>query len=401
MKKRKSYGRKIKRSRINLYPKRKTKAQKILGTIFLIILILGIVFLGYCLGKPLLEYIEKNRNNPDAPVWTPPVQTDETDVPDDTEPFTAETSVPESETQTTVPAEEPVLSGNVYAVSVPTSALSNAASLTAFAAKSVSEGYTAAVVQLKDSAGNIRYSSDLEVLRDAENVTGTLKAEEIAKILKDKGIIPIASLSVLKDNAGCALNPDMSFKITDEADMSWLDYKEGSPIRWANPENEATALYNKAVADELKAAGFSEIILFNVIFPDFQDYDREYIAAKYFAADRYKLLNSVVWDGAAIEVNAEDVILGNLSETAEVLKNKAALTDNKIIVKINRSAFTGADGYPADAAALLEDVMARISAKNAGLTLVPMVSASEFTPSELSAMKEAAEKLGYKDFYIV
>lgn len=397
MKKRKNYGRKIKRKKINLYPKKKTKAQKIICTVLTIIVILGIVFLGYCLGKSVLQYIEKNKDNKDEPVWTPPAETEETSPsasPDETQPPVIETE------QTTVTERIPVAEENFYTVTVPSSALSNTVSLSAFVAKASAEGYNAAMIQLKNNGGYIKYASETEFLKGTEAVTGTLTAEEISAVLKEKGISPIAVISVLSDNEGCIINPDISYKVIDEADMSWLDYTGETPVRWANPESKATADYNKAIVDELMSAGFTEIILTNVVYPDFQEYDRNYINAKYFSADRYKHLNNVVFDGTAVEVKASDIISGQFTKTAEVLKNKSELTDNKIIVRIERSAFSAEEGYPADAAALLEDVMTRVSLKTAGFKLSPMILSADFTPEEVSAMKEKAEKLGYSDFYL-
>lgn len=397
MKKRKNYGRKIKKKKINLYPKKKTKAQKIIYTVLTLIVLLGIGFLGFCLGKPIIEYIEKNKGKSDEPVWTPPVQTTETA---ETLPDTTTAPSPESQPQTTVKEEMTVAAGNYYSAPVPSSALSNTASLAAFGAKASAEGYNAVTVQLKNNSGFIKYASEIELLQGTEAVTGTLSAKEIAFILKEKGLAPIAVVSVLSDNEGCIINPDISYKVIDEADMSWLDYTGEAPVRWANPESSATAEYNRAVVDELLASGFSEVILTNVVYPDFQEYDRHYISAKYFESDRYKHLNNVVFDGTAVEVNASDIISGQFTRTAEVLKNKSVLSDNKIIVRIERNAFSAEDGYPADASALLEDIMTRISLKTTGLKLSPMVMTADFTPEEVSAMKEKAEKMGFEDFYL-
>ncbi len=395
MKKRKNYGRKIKRSKINLYPKRKTRAQKILGTILLVIVILAVVFLGYCLGKPLLEFIEKNASSgSNDPAWIPPADTSQSEelpaetVTDETEASTEETTAP--------PMENP----DIYAVSVPASALSNSASLSAFASKAAAEGYTAAVVTLKNSGGYLLYATETAPAADSEAVMGTMRASEIYDALSRNGLVPIAEMSVLADNMGGIINGGMCYKIVDEPTVSWLDYYSADEaLRWSNPESEATAEYNGALAQELKNAGFI-LIQSDIIFPDFQNYDKEYIAAKYFSADRYKLLANVVAEGAALRVNAEDIILGNMNGTAEVLKNRSALTENTVIVTINRSAFTAEMGYPADAAALLEDVMSQCRVKCTGLTLVPMVESTGFSAEEIKAMKSAAEAMGCKDFYV-
>lgn len=397
MKSRKNYGKKIKRNKINLYPKRKSKAQKIAGTVLLSVVLLGITFLGYCLGKPLLDYFENKPAESGTPVWTPPVEPAETSETEEQLPIV--TTAEASETTTTPPVTVPV-NESVYAVTVPSSALLNSASLSTFAAKSASEGFTAATVLLKDNSGNLRYASEIETVKGTDAVIGSLTASEISKVLKDNGLTPIAVVSALSDNAGCEVNPDMSYKLIDEANVSWLDYTSGTPVRWANPENEATILYLKAVKDELTAAGFEEVVETNIIFPDFQEYDRKYIAARYFGADRYKMLFGAAQHYSVIEVNAEDIITGQLSKTAEVLKNKSALGDKKVIVKISRSAFPPENGYPADAGGLLEVVMVQAEAKATGFELVPMISGKDFSADDIKNMKKTAEEIGYKEFYI-
>lgn len=399
MKKRKNYGRKIKRSKINLYPKKKTKAQKIIGTIVLILIILAIVFLGYCLGKPLFEFIEKNTGGTgkDSPAWTPPAETAQTEEPSDT---SADGSSVTASQQNDSPDETE--NTRIYAVSVPDSALSNSVSLSAFASKAASEGYTAAAVCLKDSSGAILYNTQTVPAKDSEAVAAYLSAEEISNILSRNGLTPVAYVAVLSDNEGGRLNPDMCYKIVDEPEISWLDYfsAEGNPIRWSNPGSEAAKVYNKAITDELKRAGFEQIILTHVVFPPFQEYDREFISSEYFAADRYKLLDNVVFDNTSLLVYAEDIIIGNMNGSAEVLKNKSALYDNPVIVKINREAFTAEKGFPADASALLEDVMAQCSKKCTGIKLVPMVDKTDFTSDDIASMRKKAEEIGYADFYI-
>ena len=112
------------------------------------------------------------------------------------------------------------------------------------------------------------------------------------------------------------------------------------------------AVTTSALAEKLTAAGFEKIIQTDIIFPPFQEYDREYIASGYFSADRYKMLENVVFDNTAVCVDAKDILINSMTGTAEVLKNKTKLTQNEIIIKIDRGAFTAEDGFPADAAAL-------------------------------------------------
>ncbi len=388
MKSRKNYGRKIKRNKLNLYPKKKTKAQKILGAVLTVILLLAIAFFGYCLGKPLLNYFDNNTELGDTPEWTPP----EDSTPEE-EVVSPEITTAPAETTTTV-TEKPVNNGNIYATEVPSAALTNSAALSAYAAKSSAEGFTAAVILMKDDKGNLRYATNLESLQGTEAVIGTLTAEEISSVLKENGLTPIAKVSTLADNGGCIAIPDMSYKIVNEENVSWLDYSAGAPTRWANPESQATKDYIKAITDELIAAGFSEIIQTNIIFPNFQPYDREYIAGKYFDANRYKMLSGVVAEKAYIEVKAEDILSG----TTEVLKNKEL--KNKVLVRISREAFTGEEGYPAEAGSLLEVVMSKAKSKQGSYQFIPLVNGKEFTTDEIKSMKKSAESMGYKEFFI-
>lgn len=397
---RNKYGRKIKRTK-NLYRRKKTKAQKILGTVLLVIIIMAIFFLGYCLGKPLLEFLEKNANR-EEPQWTPPTVSQPSD-PQSSDEQTREAPTTTTETgspsQTTAP--QSVLSDGFYAATAPSSALSNTTSLAAFAAKSKSEGYSAVVVVLKDNHGIIRYRSDLGELKDCSHVQGTLRPAEITKTLADNGLAAVAAISVLEDDAGCKEFPDMSFKIKDGSDMSWLDYyTTGSAQRWANPESKATISYNEAIISELKSAGFSEILLTGLVFPDLQNYDRQYIDERYFAADRYKMLEPLVPDGVYIEMKASDIIAEAPGRTAELLKDRAFLKDKQIVVRIDRNSFTTEAGYPAEPVGLVEDVLARTNAATSGLTVIPAIESEDFTAEELSAVKNSLEKAGYKACFV-
>jgi len=339
-----------------------------------------------------MEYFGNKTEVDDNPAWTPPAESTAAQTPPEqlvTGEITTITAAPQ-------PEEEITESGK-YAVSIPAAALLNTSSLSAYAAKASSEGYTAALVWLKDNAGNIRYNLEIT---DGEQVVGALTATEISVVLSQNDLIPIAVVSVLKDNAGCIDNPDMSYKIYNEENVSWLDYKSGTPVRWANPESTATSEYNKAVVGELFAAGFKRVILSDIVFPNFQDYDREFIAAKYFSSDRYKYLTSIIFDGTDVMADAEDIILNSFTGTAEFLRSRAELTDKTLFVRIKRDAFSAENGYPAAAPALFEDVMSQVSLMSPTKNVVPVIEGVGFTPTEIAAMKETAEKMGYSEFYV-
>lgn len=397
---RNKYGKKIKRAK-NLYRKKKSRAQKIVGTVLLVIAIAAVFFIGYCLGKPLLDFFEKNaaRENPQ---WAPP--TVSATEPPINEPETGVTSGQVQQELTTTAAEpsnEPTAANSGYfAVTAPSSALSNTTSLAAFAAKSKSEGYSAVIVVLKDSGGYLHYRSELEELEETGIVLGSLRPNEIVKTLSDNGLLAIASVSVLSDNAGCVAFPEMSYKIKNEPSMSWLDYSTGTDIRWANPASEATVKYNTAIVDELKSAGFTEIQLTDLVFPELHPYDKEYLSDEYFASNRYKMLEELVHDGAYVEMTAADVISAETGRTAELLYDADFLRGKQIVLKIERDSFPPEEGYSADAAGLIEDILARVQRKTAGLTVIPEVKSADYTPDELEAVKLYIEKAGYSACFV-
>lgn len=397
---RNKYGTKIKRTK-NLYRKKKTRAQKVMGTVLLIIAIAAVFFIGYCLGKPLLEFFEKNAARED-PQWTPPTvsATEPPIVENETGENNTTDNKQEFITTTTTAAEPEAANSGYFAVTAPSSALSNTTSLAAFAAKSKSEGYSAVVVVMKDSGGYLHYRSELEELEETGIVLGALRPNEIVKTLSDNGLLAIASVSVLSDNAGCLAFPEMSYKIKNEPSMSWLDYSTGTDIRWANPASEATVNYNSAIVGELKDAGFTEIQLTDLVFPELHPYDKEYLSDEYFAADRYKMLEELVHDGAYIEMTAADVISSEIGRTAELLSDTNFLRGKQIVLRIERDSFPTEDGYPADAVGLIEDILARVERKTGGLTVIPEVKSADYTSDELAAVKACIEKSGYSACFV-
>ena len=77
--------------------------------------------------------------------------------------------------------------------------------------------------------------------------------DEIMAAFGENGIVPIAEIAVLSDQAGCAAFTDMNYKIMD-SDTSWLDYSMGVPTRWANPESSAVREYFSKITAEITAA---------------------------------------------------------------------------------------------------------------------------------------------------
>lgn len=386
MKNRKRYGRKIKRSKTNLYKRKKTPAQKAFGTVLLLIGVCAAVFLGYCLGKPLLEFLEKSAERK-KPEWTPPatVTTPAETEPDETDAPTA------TETEEAKPAPDE----KIKAVTAPSTALLNSSSLSAFAARAKSDGCNTVLFELKDESGYLHYASPTAAAMSEELILSPLTAAEISETVLNAGLTPIAAVSVLSDDAGCRANPDLSYKIVGE-NVSWLDYSGDMPIRHVNPESEAAGEYLNAIVGELNDAGIT-VLLKDLAFPDFQPYDRRYIAGKYFEESRSALLAALVPENTPVEMLAEDVLTENYGQTAELLREKSFTNreNASIAVRIRRESFPTSEGYPADAAGLVEDLLARIRLKTGAVTVIPVIESGGFSAAELSAIQKLLADRSY------
>ena len=402
MNKRKHYGRKIKKTK-NLYRRRKTTGQKIFGTVILTIAIGALAFLGFCIGKPLLDYIG-SIGTKEMPDWTPADSYVRTQESEPAEGTAAETTAPvitevfgtadgvTDIAEFSQPAEPNMLA----AAEIPTSALANRSSLSAMLVKTKAAGYNAAVIQLKDRNGVLHYKSTLKGTEDI--VKGGMTAGEIMAVFEENKMVPVIQLSLLADQEGCTVFTDMSYKIKNEGDISWLDYSTGSPLRWANPESSATREYNAQITAELAMAGFEEIVVTDLVFPDFQDYDREYIAAKYFRPDRYKMLYNVVKSGYIIEMTAADVLETPFGRTAEALCDISQLSGNSIALVIDRKALTAEAGYPAEARSFAETVLSLAAGKTGGLPVIPVLTG--FDDSEKTRIIALLGELGYETYII-
>ena len=413
--KRKYYGRKIKKTK-NLYRKKKTAGQKAFGTVMLVLAVSAVAFLGFCIGKPLLDYLG-NIGTKDIPEWTPAASYSEkqeseapeestdakvTDVPENsgadanTETAKDVQSERDEGTSTGSSASAPVIADDMVfsAVEIPASALANRSSLSAVLARARSAGYDAAVIQLKDKSGYFRYKTGIQGTEDI--ISGSMTADEIMSVFKENSISPIAEIAVLSDNMGCKTFTGMSFKIRDGSGWSWLD-RYGA--RWADPQSSATREYFAQISVELITAGFDSILLTDVVYPEVTTNDDQYDLSC-DAPDRYKMLYNVIKAGNIIEVRASDVLAEKYGRTAEILYDTSKLHDNKIALVISRDDLPVKSGYPADAKSLVENVLSLVRQKSGAVPIVPVIDGQSFDDAEKTKITAVLADLGY-DSYIM
>lgn len=249
---------KIKRSKVNLYNKRKNRKKQVAAIIITAAAACALCILGYGIGKPLMDYF-RNRDNiiSSSVMWTP----------ESSEALESSSDISSEPAQSSAPEEqqpEPVMTKAAYFLSEE-AALSSAA-LNSEISAAKNSGYSVIVVTLKDGSGMFLYKTSIENVQ----TKGTLTAEQIASEIEKAGLIPAAMISTLKDSTnGVALG--CCYKFEDGG--TWLDGRPGVGKTWLSPFEDKTKEFVKAITSELSAAGFKRIVAADTMYPFFYEVD--------------------------------------------------------------------------------------------------------------------------------
>ena len=329
---------KIKRSKINLYSKRKNKRKKVLTIVITVVAACALGVLGFGLGKPLVEFFN-NRNNSSLTsesAWTPP----------SSEEVSSESEAPVSSEESSEAPIEPVRKmTDVYFL--PEDAALSSASLNSALAAAKAAGAGTVAVTLKNETGNFLYKSEIKSLENNDVITGTLSAEQICKAISDAGFIPAAKISTLKDKlCGSRYVTDGGYRITGSG-LTWHDNRvdKGGKL-WLSPFRTQTLQFMGEITEELSAAGFKNIIAVNTMFPLFHRDDIVNYLSDLPLSDNKARLDAL-WDvldsakagaeknGAEIwvELAGENVIAQNrLCTDAELCGSAEKLSEIKLII---------------------------------------------------------------------
>lgn len=329
---------KIKRSKINLYSKRKNKRKKVLTIVITVVAACALGVLGFGLGKPLVEFFNNRNNSSDSSesAWTPP----------SSEEVSSESEAPVSSEESSEAPVEPVRKmTDVYFL--PEDAALSSASLNSALAAAKAAGAGTVAVTLKNETGNFLYKSEIKSLENNDVITGTLSAEQICKAISDAGFIPAAKISTLKDKlCGSRYVTDGGYRITGSG-LTWHDNridKGGKP--WLSPFRTQTLQFMGEITEELSAAGFKNIIAVNTMFPLFHRDDIVNYLSDLPLSDNKARLDAL-WDvldsakagaeknGAEIwvELAGENVIAQNrLCTDAELCGSAEKLSEIKLII---------------------------------------------------------------------
>ncbi|MBR4306237.1 MAG: hypothetical protein IKT78_05270, partial [Ruminiclostridium sp.] len=335
-------GIKVKRRRKNFYKKRKSTGRKVLEAILVILLVVALVFVGYSVAAPLIKFFSGNGDNsePSEPAWTPPPATTTTQSGTDAETTTT------PPTTTEVPEEKPHLLDNATAVTAPDTALASIEALKQYLETAKSGGYKTVVFSLKDDTGHLLYKSDVKLIKNNTTInTGALAAKDIVKVCKDAEITPVASIYALNDHLISKFVMGAGYRTTD--DWEWLDAaydKGGKP--WATPYSEDTVNYLSDITKELSSSGFESIVLRDVTFPHFVNYDYsllpEYLQEDARTEKLTALINKCVASATKshsyVNIDAEKLLTLNTAfypGSAEIWKQKDSLSASGIVITID------------------------------------------------------------------
>lgn len=336
-------GRKVYRT--NSYEKKK-RLKKFLQIMLALIVIAGLVFVGYSVGEPIIEYLKNEKQISDEEEeqpWTPTEITENITSAIETEENAIVSSI-EQTSETT--AEE--FSDGLTAFVLPEDTLVNPSQLSILVENAKSDGYNAVSVTLKANGGKIYYRTKSTMAALDENaVVGVIPIEQVVSIIENSGLKMIGEINILEDNNRYGEYRKGSYHMLDGS--TWLDSAASSGGKpWLSPFDEDTKEYVKFLVDEVANAGFDYITISGLRFPDFYTSDLNYIGDTVKSADRYKSLIELVdiaEESAAnygtkvfIKADASDIIYDKCEFfRADTLKDKTVLINyepSKIIDRV-------------------------------------------------------------------
>ncbi len=340
-------GRKVYRT--NSYEKKK-RLKRALRILLGLIVIAALVFVGYSVGKPILNYLNKENENTDnvEEPWTPPAVTSEVTETLGTSEDSTEVTAEPSETVTS--SDNKINSSGLTAYMLSEDALSDPSQFSALLDQVKADGYTAVSVTLKAKGGKIYYNTASTMAKSDENaVVGNMPIQQIASLIKNSGLKMIAELNILEDNNRYGEYRDGSYHALDGS--TWLDTaadKGGKP--WLSPFDDDTKEMVKFLADEVSAAGFDYITVSGLTFPTFRNSDLNLLGDTVKDANRYKALielANIVQTAANehntktfIRTNAADIIYGR----AEIFK-PSELSGYTLLIDFDPAEFTDSVVY--------------------------------------------------------
>lgn len=379
---------KIKKSKINIYNKRKNKTRQTMTLVMTIALACILVVVGYGIGKPIMKYFSEKDNssdNSDSISQSVPAQSSSQS--------SSSSEIDEPSSDVSQPLEKN-LSGMCL---LPSDAVSSEKTLRSALAQAKESGYTKVVVTLKDDTGVLLYKSEIDRIKNkAEINVGTLTSQQIYDIIAEYGMTAAARISTLKDRY--APYHFGNYALADSG-VLWLDNSaEAGGKPWLNPFESSTADYISELAAELSAAGFKDIICADTIFPPFTGYDKD-TWLKHMDLRNAQKRSDALWqvldkaktaaaaNGATVWAEIEgDSLLSDerTSTSAEIAYDTEKFSQLPLVIVYNGSDIS------ADVAAFAEKISSR-----AGSDVVVLIN-DTMEAAALEGVKDVFSKAGFE-----
>lgn len=395
-----------------------------------------LVFVGYSAAGPISRYLEERANRTETEDWsvedtpeavtdnvfseaeTAPLPTEESvtlPVTDDTASAVTTEAFTERVTEITTAAE---LRESGAAYTIDPEALSDMESLEAALDEVRSSGASAVILPVKTEGGYFRYATALPFVKTVTDgndpICSELTAKEIVKAVRNKGLRPIALVSVLYDNNRYGDYRDGSYRCADD-DSTWLD---GSPDKggkpWLSPFDETAQDYLCDIMRELGGAGFKEIICDDFIFPEFRSSDIEMLGEEVSVYnDRHKALTRLACmmtdageeSGAKVmlRITANSIIKGysELFYPAELDGCSIAVDFSEN--NISSTMISGDNEIILDDMTEKERIMsvfAEVTDQCGSMKTVPMLERSSMPADDFAEAVEALSSIGYDTYYV-
>lgn len=430
----------MKRKKKIFRPKRRYRIKRRNNNVLKIVMgaaaVAALVFVGYSVAGPISTFISEHRSvQEDTGEWTPT----ESDASDDE--LTADNTVsdekdtvvslPEpvetdaNEVQTTTMAStvtepvqtEPEIRTGGAAYMLSEESMADMVSLEAELDEVMSSGCSAVIFPVKTEGGIFHYATEIElvhtVYEGADPIASDITANELVQAANSRGLRAVALVSVLNDNNRYGDYRDGSYRTED--DDAWLDAspdKGGKP--WLSPFDDVTVQYCSDIVRELAAAGFTEIIADDFIFPEFRSSDIELIG-EYVEpySDRYLALTGLAQ--SMTEAGSEAGMSVMLRITANsIIKGYSELFDPdelagcSIIIDYSENNISRTMVYKDDEVVLgdmeiyekISAVFGAVSSCCDGIATQVIVERDSMTADEFDDAVRAITALGYDKYYV-
>lgn len=388
------------------------------GTVLTLAAVVVLGFVGYNIVGPVVTRMsaeaESPTTTPEPYVFeTEPAVTEVTVLTASTEMLTTTSEMTVTTVETTSsaqPLQTRFPEGITVAAFAPEDALRDLTQLDAAAEQMAKDGYTAMILPMKATGGQLGFYSENEQARTCGATNADLlTVREIRNAAGRWNLQCVGMFSTLEDHIYPSYFMDGSYTFKDGT-TRWLDGREsegGKP--WLNPFSQAAREYLAALAEELHDGGFSQILCTNTVFPHFYQSDIEYLGAQVADPNRRTealtgVLNAMADQApeTCIYTDLWDVISGkDEAFQAQALRTAACV---RIDFKQFEQPFTAAgERFDPSSLAYADRVTMLLQAADdavGNLSLYPCIVTGDLTEDELDTAIEAAAAAGYDMVFV-